>query len=190
MLFLSFSLLANPLKDQLSKTSFKSDEKELRQSNGFFGIGTGYPGFLDISLGYRNQNNKNGFNTSLDVGCGFFIFDCIYVKGNFDYLRFSNPNICKQTYLGIGITTMYFRAPIASYHHHDDDWFNFDLRFDATTLAPQFMIGRQFLTKSNHPRFLQFEIDLPTLAIDICSNNVRGAFIPIPQVILIYGFMF
>lgn len=99
-----------------------------------------------FGIGYRNQIDKNASDFSLQI---LPLGRAMVTQINLLYLHYPHPNPASQFYLGWGgAVGGYFPF----YRDHDGSYPYF---------APEFVFGKQYITKTDSRRFLQLQIEWP-----------------------------
>ncbi len=148
----------------------QDEEGKLTSSFSYFEIGMGpMPIFLPaFSFGVRNQTNNHGFDVSLKLAT---VIAITQVNADVLYHYYSKPNLESQFYVGAGLGgSGFFRS-------HHKSYFAF---------GPEFVLGRQFQTKTKDTRFVQLKVNWPTIAPD--SHHDKAIYFPFTT--LSYGFCF
>ncbi|MBS0614966.1 MAG: hypothetical protein JSR58_00250 [Verrucomicrobia bacterium] len=137
-------------------------------SKGYLDIGLGpcpvpLPNF---GIGYRGQQNHNGFDFSLNAAT---VVHATQIKGAALYQYFFKPNLKSQFYVGGG--------PALSYA--------FTSKGHVWLLAPEVVFGKQYQNEAGDTRFMQVSVEWPTFALERHHTIVK-----FPLVYFTYGIMF
>ena len=140
-----------------------STEEPVKNSFGYASLGVKPYIVPNFNLGYRMQNNRVGFDSS--VGISAILFDYPLFTANLTPLFYPNPTVKgAQSYFGLGVTAG------ALLEHWKVNQVN-------GYIGPSFVFGREFLTDQKSRQFFQFSIDaLFDIATPVWSQSPIAAF--------------
>ena len=140
-----------------------STEEPVKNSFGYASLGVKPYIVPNFNLGYRTQNNRVGFDSS--VGISAILFDYPLFTANLTPLFYPNPTVKgAQSYFGLGVTAG------ALLEHWKVNQVN-------GYIGPSFVFGREFLTDQKNRQFFQFSIDaLFDIKTPVWSQNPVAAF--------------
>ena len=169
-----FSSETLPLESQKCEITKNNSDKIIKNSNTYFALGWGIPGFPSFQFGYRSQNANNGMNISIQAGC-FIIFSA-HLKADILYLYFPKPNLKREIYFGAGLGYLAITNLVcfgSGQHIY-------------SSISPEFLCGVQYKIKNGGNRFFQGQISWP----NIWLGQRTKIDIIIPQISISYGWMF
>lgn len=146
-----------------------SPQEGVDSTIGYFETGIGpFPLPLpEFGLGFRRQVDKHGFDGSFRVST---IVVLTQVNGSLMYQYYPKPNLESEFYMGVGLSGS---GIFGDYKSH-------------FLIGPDFVLGRQFKTKTDDIRFYQMKISWPTFA----PNSHHDTVTYFPLVVFSYGFGF
>ncbi len=151
----------------------------------YFTIGLGpFPIPVPVfGLGYRYQNGHNGVDASFSASTVVVLTE---IKTTLLYQYYFKPSYSSQFYVGAGPTV----AGLLGYLQGNNPLIKvvkiLVKHRNALLLSPEFVVGKQYKTQSGNLRFIQAEINWPT----VCIYNHRVHLFMLPLVVLNYGISF
>ncbi len=176
-LLLLFGLLSSfALRAEETPTTPAPEKTCVRQSDFYASIGVGpLPVLLPVfGIGYRENWNHHGFDTSLQVAT---IVKVTALRMNLLYSYIVHPDPKGQTYVNLG-------AAVGSVFHSG---------FAGMFTSPELIVGREWMNKSHEKRFCQAEISFPNFSWEYKHHEKefdRKDILYFPVVTVSYGFLF
>jgi hypothetical protein len=121
-----------------------------------------------FGVGYREQMGHHGWDLSLKAST---VVCATHLKGSLIHHYYFNPDLRSQFYMGAGAS-----AGVLFAHH------------TRPLISPEFVFGKQYLTKSGGLRFFQAQCSFPTLVFNKKHHDSEVFWMPL--VVLSYGVMF
>lgn len=123
-----------------------------------------------FGVGLREQQGHHGFDISLKAST---VVSCTHLKTSLLYHYYFKPCIVSQFYTGLGISSgvLFGRRP-------------------QPLLSPEFVFGKQYMTKTGGIRFFQAQASFPTFAWNTKKHSDGSSTLYMPLVVLSYGVIF
>lgn len=169
-IILSLSLMGAAYATEMSPEECCCSEPTVHSSYGYLSAGLGPLPVPGITVG-AGRRIVTGDETAVDFGVDASTFLLVSsVKGYANNLWYFNQKPCSQWYLGLGVSL----GGVLAIGFTDPAISGF--------AAPNFILGREFLTKKGNKRFIQIETMYPVFFIH--------QFVNCPAVTIKCGFAF